>query len=185
MILLQTYNGDNYHNNNVVVDYIKKSVSFEPIIAGNLIKYYWDFVLPLIIKTIAITFILMLPVFVISDRFPVEVFFPTFLFSLVFSLNFFRKNWRKNWYPKFQASFYTMMGDRKFKKVNPEALINNQFIIPCFSNIMLEYKAYGDFALYLKKIEIKNLYQDDSYNFFCFFSFTKKVTDGDLMIRYI
>ncbi len=185
VILLQTYNGNNPYNNNVIVDYIKKSVVFEPLKDSGILKQYYLFFNQLFMKGLMISLIAGMPLFLLNDTWKsfLVIFGLITLFSFVFSLNFFREEWRKNWLPKVYhgINFY----HTKYKKINPLALIDNKFIIPCFDNVMLQYKAYGDFATHLKKIEIRNLYEDDKFNFFCIFSFKKKVNEGYLKIKYV
>lgn len=64
--------------------------------------------------------------------------------------------WYQKWFPKSQAKG----GTKYYKRFYPKDLENNLAIIPRFKNVVLEYKAHGDFSKQLERVKIR----EDQYN---------------------
>jgi hypothetical protein len=62
----------------------------------------------------------------------------------------------KNWFPSAQANGVLFKrGKKKYQVFKPKDVINNEVLIPYFSNVELDYKTTGDFNKYLKRIIIR------------------------------
>ena len=184
-------NGKNRHNNKVKIDYRTKEISFIPIYTTSFLKQYlyWFSEIAMISLT---TFLICIISIVILMRNEYEMILVTvmvgsfcFFWTLILSLPFFNKKWRDNKYPKKMAhlSKFFSPSKRKWKKVTKENLLDNKFFIPQFSNVLVEYRLYGDFKK-VKNIEINNKYEKDSYNWSGMFIFPK-IKKGYMEIRYI
>jgi hypothetical protein len=180
---MPTYNGDNPHNNNIVIDFIKKTVKFEPVKEHSLSFYYFMNVL---IYTLFFTFnvgisCMMMFIMMIFTHFPFVYAFsatlwlfiiygvtaPLLTFTLM-GLPFWNKYWRKHYFPKFSALMAYSIRVLQFnfhfifrKKIYPKDLKGNVFIIPTFGNVDLDYELHGDFAEHIEKIEVHNHYKKD------------------------
>lgn len=112
--------------------------------------------------------------------------------TLFNSLLFFNKKWRSNKFPMFNAWLIELTGKlifrkrkKKVKVMNQEALIDNKFFIPCFSNVALDYEASGDYGKYLTNIEISNIFDKNDQEWFCIFHFSQTPKTGELKLEYI
>ena len=60
------------------------------------------------------------------------------------------------WFPKAQANGILLKTrKKKYVEFNPKDVINNEVLIPMFSNVELDYKTSKDFNKYLKRIIIR------------------------------
>jgi hypothetical protein len=80
----------------------------------------------------------------------------------------------------FNLNFFHLIG----KKIKPNKLLGNVYIIPKFKNVALKYKLTGDFANNIKSINIKCL-DGKGYNFYAVFTFNTPVQTGYMKLNYI
>lgn len=198
MTQVQKFNGNNPHNNQVVVDYDKRTVRFKPV-KGKLNPYF-EFLLGLILKPLirVLGFVLILIVILtlmpLDQNVVVELWIQMtglstlicIVVSVLASLKYFDKKWRKEKYPEFN---YKMMNSIFTKATKSIVTHNNvedkMMIIPSFGNVMLSYKCYGDFNKYLKRIVIKNHFKKKAYNWYCIFKFSQHPKKGFMEISYL
>lgn len=114
------------------------------------------------------------------------------------------QNWYKKSFPERQAKKKGILGifNRKKKKYisfKVKDIINNELIIPQFSNVELDYKTSGDFSNQLKKIIIREKVEwiydvklkkptkkiVDCYKWYARFIFIDKPKNGKLEVVYI
>lgn len=196
---MQKYNGNNPYDNRVVVDFENQKVLFEPVGAKGVIRQYYTFFNGLLLSSMIFSVYAYFIIYGILSFFgynPVsgvyfQLLFIMIVFAISFSVIYFNKNFRHNHFPVFN---YWLTGItrvmflspfRRKKVLTPESLFDNKAFIPDFDNVCLKYDATGDFAKYMKKISIQNLYKDNSNDWFCVFEFTKKIRTGTLELRYI
>jgi hypothetical protein len=104
-----------------------------------------------------------------------------------------------NWFPKAQANGVLFKKkDKKYRKFNPNDVLENVIIIPRFSNVELDYKTKGDFSKYLTKIKIreyknqkiniksnkKTKIKQDNYKWYAIFYFKQKPKTGYLEVIF-
>lgn len=199
----QKYNGNNNFNNAITIDFEEKSVRFEPIKA----KMKWwsmyatwgymlaviTFMLLLIMSFIAIWYLNLLGQL---NRFDLPIFFVVSYFysqlvrwlsPLIFSINYFKNNFPMiNAYTLIIFEMLTSYKNPVHKgKVNPKVIENNKFIISDFRNVYMDYKFTEDFAKYIKKIDVVNLYTDNPYKWRAEFHFSKQPKKGEFYIKYV
>lgn len=198
----QRYNGNNFYNNRVHIDYKKQTVFFQPVIDGGIIKYYIGF---LIHSVMMVVILIIIPITVaevitgvITDQpasFQVsaDIIKPMLIASAIISLQYFNRNWRNKYYPeynfhtsKLMKYFILQFKAVKYKHINPNVtrLFNNRYIVPYFSNTTLKYKVTGDYKKFLNSITIENYFTDDPYKWFCVFQFSQKPREGDMFLVY-
>lgn len=198
-----TYSGNNTDNNRVWIDFEKKEIKYEPVPVKS--KLLSDMLFPL--QVYLLTFIFQFPLFVVFSILAVlDIYilalyilwiqvFTGILVSTVYAFRFnFIKKWRYNMFPIFNAEVnsstiqpFFMISELKYQKVRKEAMIENMFIVPEFSNVVLDYILTGDYKKYIKSISIQNLYhkKDNKWNVVFMFNRKKKIKKGDFLIRYI
>lgn len=209
---LQKFNGKNLYNNRVYVDFRKKKVEFEPVIVNKQTQR--SLRREFILQHLAVAYIFFLfsyaiylgiagtIAYFIQGAFEVEPYTVKTLAimnvcaTLLAFGNMLDNSMKriKDQFPhrnaqiaEFAHRIQTLGLTSKYKrlKVNKEAIINNMFIIPKFSNVVLEYKATGDFAKQIKNIKILNHYKNDAYKFLAVIQFKKKPQNGNLYLDYI
>jgi hypothetical protein len=198
---VRKYVGGNCHNNEVTVDYVKRTVRFRAVGKESLLHRYWEFVTHLLavwfvrlffpfvgVCTVLTIFLLVffgvdLAWFVFSFLFKLNLL--SLLFVLTFSLNFWRVKWRDESYPKFNYWMSNRFQDEYFLVVNKRAVIDKRFLLPVFENVGMKYEASGDFAKYLLKIEVISLFDTDEGDWLCCFTFKEQPLKGRLKLRYI
>jgi len=212
---LQEYSGNNFYNNNIEIDFNRRQVNFLPIKDGGFIKHYLRFLLRLsvfysipiiwvaviyniigiILYTNSAVIISSTPgyMFAISDMLNYSIYTALGL-AFIFSLAFFHKGWRNTKYPEFNYNIYRLMkkimwlgfkSDITKEEVNPEAIVNNKFIIYDFDNVKMDYKLTGDFKKYIDKIKIINKYKKNPDEWMCVFFFKKHPKKGKMILEYM
>jgi hypothetical protein len=210
VILLQKFSGNNHHNNNVYVDFVNKNVDFEVKVEEKGITYFLSFFSGVLLAS----FIFFLPIYFLTlgvyfsylsvygaTDFPLHInniinsiliilLILNFLVLLIFSLKFLNKKWRSERFPLVNAftakvSNLHIFFKKKWKEVNPEAIVNNRFIIPQFNNVVLEYELEGDFSKYITNLDIVNKYTNNAFKFTAIFTFSKKPEKGSMRVYYI
>lgn len=103
------------------------------------------------------------------------------------------------WFPKSQAEgIFLKRRNKKYVCFKPNDVINNEVIIPQFSNVELDYKTSGDFGKKLKKILVRevryNKYNSKKkkvgekkvkiFDWYARFIFTDKPKDGKLEVIF-
>ena len=167
---LQKYNGNNLKNNCVIVDYENKTVKFKPVKGLNpLITFFLNIFINYLF-VLAILFIILLNL-ELGESFNYVTRFAFYLVSIIMLLEFLfwgicfmNNNFRKNHYPKVNALLYGKRKIKVSKTINPEAIINNMFILSLFKNVYFEYETTKDYADYLIKIEIVNKFKDKDHD---------------------
>ena len=189
------FNGNNYYDNRIVIDYVKKKVFFTPVSIKHFMFYYMMFLFNCIaflmnwalLPFLAFVMILVKVEYMTSldatslFNFTLIVFsFGVFLMSTSFLIPY----WRKNWYPIFMSNVF-LASYRKKKIITPEQMqFKNKVIIPRFKNIGLSYELYGDFKD-IKRITIKEIFEKDPYNWSCLFLFNRNIKKGKMIIQFI
>jgi len=117
------------------------------------------------------------------------------LASIPYVWNMRQRAWRHNEYPKYNAKllriirWLTWRKDHRgrYIRIERDALVGRQYIIPSFQNVMLEYRATGDFSTQLRRIKVTNLLNNGELydDWFAIFTFTKKPVSGALYVRYL
>ena len=193
----QKFNGENYFNNKVIVDFVKKEVTFEPIkrpIFSIFISFFlsnlmfinlWAYILYLIASAL---FALKL----VSEEIFIYSFSLVFLIVFILTMPFLNKKWRETKYATYNmfCEKYDLLNliirRGKTREVEPRKIINNTFFIEYFKNIFLEYKLIGDYARYIKKIVIDTNKKDsERWGWYAYFVFKKKPKDGKFYVAYI
>ena len=174
-MVVTTINGNNYDNNNVIVDFTTKTVKFEPVIHRNRTFYYFlnATILGSYVSFFITAFIIMIGLFSWIDGYPIRYLFRTLVFlslcsiMIVYAMSYliylpiFVDSWNK-YYPQFNATmiYFCRILTGTFpittELINCQMLKGNVWILPRFSNVSLKYKLVGDFATNIEKIEIHN-----------------------------
>lgn len=190
MIQLPIYNGENHHNNKVILDFFNKTVRFEPVYTGSLLKIWYAFFYLLFFKTIfhmgwifIIWMLIFRPEKYIYQPVGLVIVELMLMIPFLFSLIVFNEKWRHNYYPKINA--YLLNNRKKKQRVNPDSIINNIFAIHHFDNVLLEYELSGDYSEYIKDIRIDNKFEGNPDNWYAIFEFIKKPIKGDMYLKYI
>ena len=193
---------DSFENNEVVIDYKEQKVLFKVVGARSLLGVWFMFLVNLfgfaLLRIFLLFFLLMMGVaciafFDFNNAALAEFLTVAMVVALVavllwvvgYSLLFFRKRWRSVAYPQCNYLFQRWSGEEKFLTVNPAAVIDRKFLLPCFSNIGVEYQASKDFAFFLERVEVRSLYTTDEGEWLCCFSFREQPLEGELRLRYI
>lgn len=210
---LQKYNGRNIYNNAVTIDFKKQKVEFNPIkvrertirkiketyltthlIMGLIILIYSSVIIIFIGNTIIEE---SGTTYIYAQAILSYIIITHILATIIATITTTYKSFKtmKETFPKRNKDLLLIhekivtlgLTKSKLKKkvINPEAIVNNQWIIPEFDNICLEYQATKEFAKNLKGIKIINHYQDKDYPWLAVFQFTKKPKNGKLSIQYI
>ena len=184
---LQKFNGENFYNNAITVDFEKRNVEFVPIVKGRLFSYYFDFLISLVYATI-IPFVAgcftirLLEIFSKTNTHATIIFTCGWLVVMfITSLIYFNKNWRNKNSAKFM--FETAFFLKHKRTVTPDMINNKSFMFP-FKNVGLEYRLYGDFTK-IRKIYIKNPFPNDMYTWLCCFEFKKQPKIGEMKLVYV
>jgi len=206
----QSHNGKNAYNNNVHINFETNDVKFEPI-KWHKARTYLTFLainiaLPAsIVKSIIpITFMVvglyaLAPAnflnLLIFINIVLKVLVVWIVCGILASLIYFYPPWRENHFPKYNATMLNIqsLGLRLQRlKITPDMLYYNTYIIPKFSNVRLDYELEGDFAKYIKTLDIialkklkKGKLVDDAFNFKAMFTFSQPIKDGIMKIKYI
>jgi len=202
---VQKYNGNNPHNNQVVVDYEKREVKFKPV-RGELHPYLvllFGMIIKFTMKLLVLIFLLTLILYGIEGlgfiSFPNEGMDQVTLLSFLLgslsmflvSLKYFDKEWLKNEFPKFNyhrlkdSSIPFLKSNVERLEINKKNICDKQVIIPSFDNIMLSYKCFGDFNKFLKKIVIRNHFDKKAHTWYCIFQFSKEPVKGKMVVKYL
>lgn len=199
------FEGDSHRNCKIGVDYINKTVTFDEVGKSTLLSTWFLFVFSIFSAIIIPIFVFMLIGVVILyiniGRFDLldmeDVLNNKYVYlystlamyimtaSVLISLQYMNIKWRKKYYPGFMAVLSIMKGENKKRIINTDSILDNKYIIPMFSNIMLQYEMIDDFVDKIKSVRIINLYKDDPYQWFCVFEFIAKPVSGKLVIWYV
>jgi len=197
----QRFNGEGSENNRVTVDFDKRSVKFQPISKFGLFNLLYAQFVALATIFVKIGFLLMfIRIYMqyigyhhtLQDIINIYQYF---VFAGIISVSVpalsFNRRFREKHFPVINAiiiSFYmAFKGQNVVKrlKIGPEHLKKGKtYEIEHFYNIMLTYKATGDMAEKIKRIEIKEKELEGNH-WKALFTFKQKVKSGQLSIRYI
>jgi hypothetical protein len=197
--------GDTHRNSKVYVDYVKDTVVFEPVGKAKLFWNWIIFILALFATGALPLYSFLLTgivyIGIISGGVGNSIVFGEALdyyfykgayamliiwvMPLLMSLPYLYKPWRKNYFPAFMAMLDILEHKTKKAVCNPEAIIDNKYIIPFFANVMLKYELWGDFSRQIESVKIENLFMDDAYKWMVVFRFKNKPLDGKLSVHYI
>lgn len=193
--------GEDSQNNQVIIDYAKREVWFKPIstiplwrlytmFLGNLLELSFVKVVPRFCAVWAMVLLGCLLMawgafgwLVVKLGVSVLVLFWALLFGL--SLEFWVGDWRREKFPAYNALFCRLAGEEESLVVNPEAVIDRRFLLPCFQNIGLSWAATGDFSFYLERVEVRSHFASDEASWFALFTFSEQPVEGSLRIKYI
>ena len=120
------------------------------------------------------------------------------IFTFFLALN---KERLSNMMPKFGYWVSSLNFSKKEIIFTKKDIINNKAIIPEFSNVFLDYKCFGDFDKYIKKIEILEIpfnykhrsilfpflkkKEKNDFSFRAVFYFSNKPTNGKMIVNFI
>lgn len=202
----EKFNGQNFHNNAVDVDFVRRTVHFKPLKDMGFFAHYFLYLTVLwivffifsayVLGVLSIVYIIFFPKIFVSWQFGLVGFFillviPSFV-ALFYSFMFFDPVWRVNVFPKANYHWHTLISSlcfgfdkEKLLTVNPDAVIDKRFFLPYFDNVGLDYEASGDFSRFLLRIRIINLFEIDTGDWFCVFEFSEQPVHGSLKLRYI
>ena len=200
-MLLRTkeYVGDNPYNNEVYIDYDRRTVRFKPLRNHGFFGLYFFFLGHIFVAWLAFCLLsagvigligILLYIF-LGVSLDLFLFYyallivATLVFGVLLSLKFFDRGWRERVYPKFNYWLVHLLQHENFVVVNRRAVVNRRFLLPVFENIGLDYEVSGDFAKYLRRIEVLSLFKTDRGDWLCCFTFRKTPVSGELRIRYI
>lgn len=97
-------------------------------------------------------------------------------------------------YPKINFWLFSHFQVNKIKHVHVNQLTTNQYVVPIFSNVMLEYEATEEYSTYLTSVKvdkidyhylINNKKKEDDYHFKAIFEFSQVPSKGFLHIAYM
>ena len=199
------FTGDTHQNSKVYVDYIKDTVVFEPVgkasIFGNWVCLIFSIFSACALPTYIFFLTGIVYIGVISGGFSnglvfaeaLDYYFYKGFFALavmwisifIMSLPYLFKPWRKNYFPAFMAMADILEHKTKKNVCNPETIIDNKYIIPLFSNVMLNYELWDDFSRQIESVRIENLFVDDAYKWMVVFRFKNKPINGKMTVHYI
>lgn len=202
MILLQKFSGKGMANNRVYIDYDKRTVRFDPTpdkrTASRL--FLEDLLTTTLIASLISAFVVILAagIVVIGGGFLFDdpmielpyfahlVFLGTGIAIAAHLGKWCSKRWRSQCFPVWNKLNIMLCGHR-YKKytVNPNAIINNTFVVRQFSNVELSYDVTGDFATELESITIEEIYQDYPFKWYAIFRFKKQPVTGRMEVRTI
>jgi len=201
VIQLQKFNGKNSGNNEVIVDFKERKVDFREIkgigfnrvdnrISGLIHSSY--------IRIAIIFFFANTAVHLVVGRdVSANIWALIFLYfgfkfiSPIIDFMFKKLDKDNELLPKANAFLIGMnrllKGKKPFEslRIFPQDLIDNEFIIPKFDNVMFNYKLNGDFAEFIDRIEIKAIMPSNPYEFSARIIFNKKIKKGSMIIKYI
>jgi hypothetical protein len=188
----QKSNGNNVYNNSVSVNYLKRTIDFKPMLEVSAFRMKLLSYVAAMMCAITLTAIPTL-IFTESHLVDKEVGYAIALFLLTSYLVllpfiYLNKWFIKNMYPKFNYGNQRLIvfgATTKKRVVNPEAIIDNKYIIPCFSNIVIEYETTEDFSSNLERVEINNLFKNDSFKWYAVFYFTEKPVKGEMKLWWM
>ena len=191
----QKFNGKNFYNNCVTLDFENKKCGFVPIKDKSFISYYFQFLLSLYVRlTILSIIVFLFAAAIINFMGGIEInnnmllfliLTPSFLVALPTSFLFFNKQFREHDYPSFNYHLLKLLHKTKKKKINNKCLVNRKFIIPRFFNVCVKYNLYGEFANLIKKIDIQNIYENEPDEWFAVFEFYKTPKNGYMELEYL
>jgi hypothetical protein len=202
----ELFSGENFYNNEVEVDFVRKTVNFSPIKDDTFFSYYILYFTALYAVFLIFSAYLLTFLCVVVALFAPQVFYDfgfglaglsilvvvPLVLAFFFSLMFFDSDWRANEYPKANHRWAKILSllffkqdsesNEKVVEVCSGAVVDKRFVIPSFLNIYLDYEASDDFARYIKNIRIVN--NPDS-NWSCVFEWYRMPVSGSLKIKYI
>lgn len=198
---MSEFSGHNYYNNAIKVDFIHKTVKFNPVIDGGFISHWFDVLLTLWLSSLFFSFLCFFIVALIGVLFDlsIDILIPIcllavivlpFIVSFFFSFGFLNKRWRENSFPEFNAQMSEFMSkifghsSKTFKTINSDAIVNNCFFVPIVSNVVFEYEATLDFAFYLESIDVINRFVGDDGDWFIVIRWSEKPIEGMMKIAY-
>ena len=196
------FNGRNFHNNAIKVDFVSQTVNFTPVPADGFVATFFLLWFSLLFNSALLLIYCMSMVLVIGLtflNFSMDavalcllgiICFPILVASF-FSLAFFIPSWRESKFPEFNAWMSLMtskllcQGDSKvFKTINSEAIVDNMFFVPVCSNVVFSYEAIKDFSLYLDSIQVLNRFVGDDGDWFIVIKWSEKPVEGYMKISY-
>lgn len=98
--------------------------------------------------------------------------------------------WMKSWFPKFNVKFLNLFSSHTYFYKTVKSLDKPYFEIPLFKNMILDYDVEGDFAKYLKSIDIREHdfvmkdFEPNKYLFKAVFKFKRTPKKGKLFIKF-
>jgi hypothetical protein len=199
---MSEFNGLNYCNNAIKVDFVRQTVKFSPI-PKSFFEVFFDCWLSFLFSSAILSVYVLVFVIVFALVFG---FFSDFFLAVVtglfvvvvpivsasiFSLGFFVKSWREHSYPEFNARmalFSSVLtgfrSNKTFLTVNPNAIVNNCFFVPIVSNVVLEYEATLDFAFYLESVEVVNRYLGMDGDWFVVIRWSQLPVEGFMKLSF-
>ena len=203
---MQSFSGENFYNNEINIDFVRKTVDFFPVVEGGFFLYYSLYFGVLYMIFLLFSAYLLTFLCVVVALFAPQVFYDfgfglaglsilvvvPLVLAFFFSLMFFDSDWRANEYPKANHRWAKILSllffkqdsesNEKVVEVCSGAVVDKRFVIPEFLNIYLDYEVSDDFARYIKNIRIVN--NPDS-NWSCVFEWYRMPVSGSLKIKYI
>lgn len=202
---LPIYNGNNNHNNSIIVDYRKKKVEFKPVVSNGCMKTDTSLNTPLqhlSILFLKILMIIWIFVFIVYDNriLAIKTLMALTLmwaFCIIIIIPFishiFSKIDKKHkYYPIINYKLeliYDFFSTKETSDIDvvikPEMMRDNKVHIKKFKNVCLDYEATGEFKKYLIRVEIKPIEIFDPTNWEAIFIFSRTPKKGELRLRYL
>lgn len=200
----RTIAGNNFQNNEVLVDYVRKEVRFRPVSTNGLFRTWAKFYVNLIGAGIArvvfpAALIVFLTVLLCGDWSMLSVAgaIAAALFLLtcgvlwvgvvcgLYSLLFFKESWRKTGFPQVNYLIGKCLFEERRVLVTPSMVADKEYVLAAFSNVGLHYALKGDFAFFLERVEVKSLTTTDEGEWYTVFTFSEQPVEGAMELQYI
>ena len=192
---METIFGEGTQDNEVVIDYVRKTVEFRPVIEYSAINqqsilFGFTAITMFVRVFIPVYIILLLAPLVMPQAF-VDVMMNislvlTVALPFAFSFMYWHKEWRKKWYPEVNFTLFKLMWQAKHVTVTPSRMKNTMFVIRHFGNIGLDYVVKGDFARYLERVEVKCILKtEDGNDWSATFFFKNVPKSGSMRLTYV
>jgi len=199
------WTGKNTYNNDVFVDFNKKTVRFNPVKITGPYYLFGLFLFNLFaVCGLLLFFFLYLPMYTLMlvsyQDYNILILGTIYACSLVIILHiygwlyFYNKHFQEWIFPKLNALLinlttrfltFGIQGAKKKMRVNPLAIQNRMIIIPHFANVELKWNATKDFSKYLSTIDVRHIFLNSEWKFYAIFKFKKTPKKGMIEIEYI
>lgn len=200
---MTVHNGENHHNNAVVIDFDNRKIDFTPVTTHSDWMYwlaYFTIVLtPIFLLSILIWGAVFVGYLIVDSGDIASYAFGGFTVAMLliipvviaffYSLMFFDPYFRRNIFPKANERWillsHGLIDSKEEFVVNPDAIMDNKLWIPRFSNVSLSWDATGDYSFYLKKVYVKNYWFKNDEEWFAIFEFSQKPVDGEMKVTFV
>jgi hypothetical protein len=204
---LQKFNGKNFYNNEIIIDYKSKRVDFVPLLPPHkdgsknhwwMFQYYQQFRLNITVLFIVLLFWIfafdMLTVYAMGSRhIPVGVPFwllvgalvLPYIIALLFFVPAFRNNILPKLYPIIVELRHALLFQSKSKKYvfEPQHLHNKKELVLPFINQFVKYEASEDMSDQLERFEVRGKSKFDTGQWEAVWTFKEVPSSGELKVH--